>query len=67
MTVHATLLAPSSARHVSSAHATYATREALVLCGLAAGLVIAFLLSLALGSTHVPIGRVVEVLARHID
>jgi iron complex transport system permease protein len=34
-----------------------------VLCGLAAGLVIAFLLSLALGSTHVPIGRVVEVLS----
>ena len=33
-----------------------------MLCGLAAGLVIAFLLSLALGSTHVPLGRVVEVL-----
>jgi iron complex transport system permease protein len=39
-----------------------APREAIVLCGLAVGLVIAFLLSLAFGSTHVPIGRVVEVL-----
>jgi hypothetical protein len=37
-------------------------REALVFCGLAAGLVIAFVLSLAFGSTHVPIGRVVEVI-----
>ena len=68
MTVHAT-----SARAVESSspverQATYGTREALVLCGLAAGLVIAFLLSLALGSTHVPIGRVVEVLySGHID
>ena len=40
-----------------------AVREALVLCGLTAGLVLAFLLSLALGSTHVPVGSVIEVLA----
>jgi iron complex transport system permease protein len=43
-------------------HGLYGRREALVLCGLAAGLVIAFVLSLALGSTHVPIRRVVEVI-----
>lgn len=42
--------------------AAYRTREALVVGGLAAGVVFAFLLSLALGSTHVPIGTVIEVL-----
>ena len=36
--------------------------KALVLVGLACALVAAFLLSLALGSTHVPIGSVIEVL-----
>jgi len=62
MTAHATSRAAigrSSRVEQSSAHVT---REAIVLCGLAAGLVIAFLLSLALGSTHVPLSRVVEVL-----
>jgi len=62
MTVHATSpRAVGSSSHVAR-YATYRTREPLVLCGLAVGLVIAFVLSLALGSTHVPIGRVVEVL-----
>jgi iron complex transport system permease protein len=41
-----------------------ATREVLVLSGLAAGVVAVFLISLALGSTTVPVARVVEVLLR---
>ena len=62
MTVHAT-----SARAIEQVSrldrlATYGAREVLVLSGLALGLVVAFVLSLALGSTNVPIGRVLEVL-----
>jgi iron complex transport system permease protein len=62
MTVHAT-----SARAIEQVGrldllATYGAREILVLSGLAVGLVVAFVLSLALGSTNVPIGRVLEVL-----
>lgn len=41
-----------------------AMRETVVIAGLAAGLVAAFLTSLALGSTHIPIGSVIDVL-RH--
>ena len=62
MSVHATSRRAVERSSPVERHATYGTREGLVLFGLAAGLVIAFLLSLALGSTHVPIGRVVEVL-----
>jgi iron complex transport system permease protein len=40
----------------------HAAREVIALCALAASLVSVFLLSLALGSTHVPVARVVEVL-----
>lgn len=44
--------------------ARHARREALGLTGLAVTLVAVFLLSLALGSTHVPIGSVLDVLFR---
>ena len=43
---------------------THAAREAAVLVGLVIALVAAFLLSLALGSTHVPVGSVIDVLMR---
>ncbi len=62
MTIQATSPPAVESASRGERHATYATREALVLCGLTAGLVLAFLLSLALGSTNVPIGRVIEVL-----
>lgn len=41
-------------------------REASVLVGLLGGVVLAFLVSLALGSTHVPVSRVVDVLGQLI-
>lgn len=62
MTVQATSPPAVESASRGERHATCATREALVLCGLTAGLVLALLLSLALGSTNVPIGRVIEVL-----
>jgi iron complex transport system permease protein len=46
------------------AFATHAAREAAVLVGLVIVLAAAFVLSLALGSTHVPVGSVVDVLRR---
>ena len=61
MTIQATAHAVDGSSPIER-YATYAVREALVLWGLAAALVLAFLASLALGSTNVPIGRVVEVL-----
>jgi iron complex transport system permease protein len=63
MTAQATSSPVAEGSHVEQ-HANHAVREALVLCALGIGLVIAFLFSLALGSTHVPIGRVVEVILR---
>lgn len=44
--------------------ASHVRREAAVLAGLAVAFVIAFLMSLALGSTHVPIADVIDVLLR---
>ena len=61
MTIQATSRAVDGSSQVER-YAPYAGREVLVLCGIAAGLVFAFLASLAFGSTSVPIGRVVEVL-----
>src|SRR5262245_11276122 len=43
---------------------THARREVAVLAGLAVALSAAFVLSLVLGSTHVPIASVVDVLLR---
>lgn len=52
---------PVDSRQASASHGG---REALVLAGLAIAFVVAFLLSLALGSTHVPIAHVIAVLLR---
>ena len=62
MTVHATSARAIEPVSTLDRLATYGAREVLVLSGLAVGLVAAFVLSLALGSTNVPIGRVLEVL-----
>ncbi len=61
MTVQATSSPAVERASRAGWHAMHATRKALVLCGLIAGIVLAFLVSLALGSTNVPIGRVVGV------
>jgi iron complex transport system permease protein len=57
-----TLTAASDARGLSVA-AGGASRAALVLIGLSAVALLAFLLSLALGSTSIPLARVIEILA----
>jgi cobalamin transport system permease protein len=58
----------STRAHVGARNATtmvsHARREAIVLVGLGVALVAAFMLSLVLGSTHVPIGSVIDVLLR---
>jgi cobalamin transport system permease protein len=55
-TVASSLVAPSVSSH--------ARREAAVLVGLSLALVAAFMMSLVLGSTHVPLSAVVDVLLR---
>jgi iron complex transport system permease protein len=59
-------IAEADASRARSTGSRSGVREAIVLAGLFGGMVMAFLLSLALGSTHVPVSRVVEVLAELI-
>ncbi len=55
---------PDDARDVSVArHRSSGRRLALVLIGLSAAALLAFLLALALGSTSIPLTRVIEILA----
>jgi iron complex transport system permease protein len=58
--------AAAVARHGGDGPSRSNGREAIVLVGLLVVVVLAFLLSLALGSTHVPVRRVIDVLGRLI-
>ncbi len=61
MTILATVRAVDGSSRVER-DAAHVVREGLVLGGLVAGVLVAFLISLAVGSTTVPIARVIEVL-----
>ena len=64
MTVHTPASRTGGHASFVERHAPSNTREAVVLCGLAADLAAAFVLSLAVGSTHVPIPNVIQVLVQ---
>lgn len=62
MAVHATSPGAVDITSTGVRSKRHREREAFALIGLTASLIAVFLVSLALGSTHVPVGRVVEVL-----
>lgn len=53
---------PRAASHIAADEARARSRRALVLAGLLAGVIAVFLLSLVLGSTWIPVARVIDVL-----
>lgn len=64
MRIHATASPPLANASRPRPASSHRGREAAVLAGLALALALAFVLSLTIGSTHVPVASVFDVLAR---